>query len=407
VPDVKIATSMDEAAAVLTALRKDGVRRPIAIVDDKICDAMDESAFRRIAGENLACAPALILLTDAAGDGLPPDILRSRFVTRLTTPLDPLNLMAGLRIARGNDAAERPDGAHTRAIVASGRPLSILVAEDNRTNQMVVTKILERAGHRATIVVDGEAALDALDEREFDLVLMDVNMPVMNGLEATKLYRFASLGRPRVPVVALTADATEEVKRRCEEAGMDACVTKPIEPRRLLEIIGTLVPDAGTIPQSASDESEVAGLTAARPRVRTATAAAVDLHTLNELESLGGKEFVDELAAQFLDDAADILSDLTEVTAAGNVQAFREQVHALRSAAANIGARGLYEMCLGWRQIAPEELASRGEMHLKRLREEFERVGVALQGRLSERDVPAHRTDNECDRLGLRAFHTA
>ena len=124
---------------------------------------------------------------------------------------------------------------------------------------MVVAKILERAGHHATIVDDGEAALDVLNVREFDLVLMDVNMPVMNGIEATKLYRFAALGRPRVPIVALTADATEEVARRCEEAGMDACVTKPIEPRRLLEIIDSLVHNAGKNPQSASSTSEVAG----------------------------------------------------------------------------------------------------------------------------------------------------
>jgi two-component system sensor histidine kinase RpfC len=407
VQDVKFTTSMDEAAAVLTSLRTDGVRRPIAIVHDKICDAADEPTFNRLAGENLACAPALILLTDDSGDGLPAGIVRSRFVTTLATPLDPLKLMAGLRIARGNNAAERSDDARIRAIVAPSRPLSILVAEDNRTNQMVVTKILERAGYRATIVNDGEAALDVLNVREFDLVLMDVNMPVMNGIEATKLYRFASLGRSRVPIVALTADATEEVARRCEEAGMDACLTKPIEPRRLLEIIETLVYDASKNPQSASITSGVAGSTSARPRNRTATGAAVDLHTLNELETLGGKEFVDELAAQFLDDAADILRDLTEITASGNVQAFREQAHALRSAAANIGARGIYEMCLAWRQITPKDLASRGEMHLKGLREEFERVRVVLQGRLSARNFAACRTENACGRLGMQALHTA
>ena len=406
VQDVKFTASMDEAAAVLTSLRTDGVRRPIAIVQDKICDAADESTFRRIVGENPACAPALILLTEDSGNGLPAGIVRSRFVTTLATPLDPLKLTGALRIARDNNAAERPDDARTRAIVAPSRPLSILVAEDNRTNQMVVTKILERAGHRATIVNDGEAALDVLNMREFDLVLMDVNMPVMNGIETTKLYRFASLGRPRVPIVALTADATEEVARRCEEAGMDACVTKPIEPRRLLEIIESLVHDVGKNPQSASITSEVAGSTSARTRNRTATAAAIDLHTLNELETLGGKEFVDELATQFLDDAADILRDLTEVTASGNVQAFREQAHALRSAAANIGARGIYEMCLAWRQITPKDLANRGEMHLKGLREEFERVRVVLQGRLSERKIAACRNENARGRLGMQALHT-
>ncbi|HEY5216754.1 MAG TPA: ATP-binding protein, partial [Pseudolabrys sp.] len=244
VPGVNLAASADEAASILASLRNIGVRHPVAIMHDKICDTLDETAFSRLAGENLTFAPAFILLTDVSAAGLPAGIVRSRFVTTLASPLDLITLAAGLRIARGIDTAERPGDARAGVEIALSRSLSILVAEDNRTNQKVVAKILERAGHRAMIVDDGEAALDLLNVREFDLVLMDVNMPVMNGIEATKLYRFASLGRPRVPIVALTADATEDVARRCEDAGMDACVTKPIEPHRLLEIIGTLVQDA-------------------------------------------------------------------------------------------------------------------------------------------------------------------
>jgi two-component system sensor histidine kinase RpfC len=225
--------------------------------------------------------------------------------------------------------------------------------------------------------------------QEFDLVLMDVNMPVMNGIEATKLYRFAALGRPHVPVVALTADATEEVARRCEEAGMDACITKPIEPNRLLEIIATLVPNEGKPAQDAPSSAEIASYPTARPRLRAATTSAVDVQTLNALEELGGKDFVDELAAQFIKDGSEVLDFLAEAAASGDLAAFREQLHALRSAAANIGARGIYEMCLGWRHIAPEDFAIRGEAHLKKLNEEFERVRMALRGRLSDRTEAA------------------
>jgi two-component system sensor histidine kinase RpfC len=273
-------------------------------------------------------------------------------------------------------------------IVAAERSLSILVAEDKRTNQIVIAKILDRAGHRVTLVDNGEAALDMLEMQEFDLVLMDVNMPVMNGIEATKLYRFAALGRPHVPVVALTADATEEVARRCEEADMDACITKPIEPNRLLEVIATLVPE-GKPAQEAPSTAEIASYPAARPRLRAAAAAAVDAQTLDALEQLGGKEFVDELASQFIQDGGEILDVLAEAAVSGDLKAFREQLHALRSAAANIGARGIYEMCLGWRHIAPEDFAIRGESHLKKLNEEFERVRMALRGRLSGRTEAA------------------
>jgi two-component system sensor histidine kinase RpfC len=186
-----------------------------------------------------------------------------------------------------------------------------------------------------------------------------------------------------VPVVALTADATEEVAHRCEEAGMDACITKPIEPNRLLEIIATLVPDEGKPAQEMPSSAEIASYPTAQPRLRATATSAVDVQTLNALEELGGKDFVDELASQFIKDGSDVLDALAEAAALGDLKAFREQLHALRSAAANIGARGIYEMCLGWRHIEPEDFAIRVEVHLKKLNDEFERVRMALRGRIS------------------------
>jgi len=384
VPIAKAVADMDEAAAALASLRADGVRRPIAIVHQQACATADEATFRRIAGDNLGCAPALILVTDKRAEGLPAPVTRSRFVTTLVEPADPAKLAAALRIARGNMAGDRSEESRSTEIVPSGRSLSILVAEDKRTNQIVIAKILDRAGHRVTLVDNGEAALDMLEMQEFDLVLMDVNMPVMNGIEAAKLYRFAALGRPHVPVVALTADATEEVARRCEEAGMDACITKPIEPNRLLEIIATLVPEQNNDAQLVPSSADVANYPGARPRLRAAPTSAVDVQTLDALEELGGKDFVDELASQFIKDGNEVLDALAEAAASGDLKAFREQLHALRSAAANVGARGIYEMCLGWRHIAPEDFAIRGETHLKKLNEEFDRVRMALRGRLSD-----------------------
>ncbi len=93
--------------------------------------------------------------------------------------------------------------------------------------------------------------------------------------------------------------------------------------------------------------------------------------------------------AQFITDAADTLNSLADAAASGDLKSFREHLHALRSAAANVGARGIYEMCLGWRHIAPDDFAVRGEMHLQRLHEEFQRVRAALRTRISGRNVAA------------------
>ena len=97
--------------------------------------------------------------------------------------------------------------------------------------------ILEGAGHSVVVVGDGDKALDALADAEFDVVLMDVNMPGLNGLEATKLYRFGVARDLEVPIIGLTADATPEMQEKCMAAGMAACAAKPIEAARLIELI--------------------------------------------------------------------------------------------------------------------------------------------------------------------------
>src|SRR5208282_5233337 len=117
----------------------------------------------------------------------------------------------------------------------------VLIADDNTTNQRVLERILHSAGHEVTVVNDGEQALDALAEGAFDAAILDVNMPGVSGIEAAKIYRFTALGQQRVPLIALTADATPENRDRCLAAGMDACVVKPVEPAMMLAFIDDIV----------------------------------------------------------------------------------------------------------------------------------------------------------------------
>jgi two-component system sensor histidine kinase RpfC len=227
-------------------------------------------------------------------------------------------------------------------------------------------------------VENGERALDALSERPIDVALMDVNMPVMNGIEATKLYRFASLGKRRVPIIALTADASPEMQQRCQEAGLDACLTKPIEPARLLAIIDASVENSRAIDPAPVSESETVKKISSHPSYRPSGPASVDTRALGDLEALGGKQFVSDLVTEFNDDADVVLRELTIAVTNEDLESFRDQLHALRSAAANIGARKIYQMCLAWRQIGAREFAAQGRDHLRKLEVEFERVRVEL-----------------------------
>jgi len=195
-----------------------------------------------------------------------------------------------------------------------------------------------------------------------------------------KLYRFSALGKKRVPVVGLTADATPEMSARCTEAGMDACVTKPVEPARLLQIVEAMVEasaPAAVVPAT----SDTVKMISSHPKFQTAHAS-VDFAKLADLESLGGSGFVGQLIEEFLVDAEAILGEMAAAVAANDVEAFRDRAHALRSGAANIGARDMYKICLSWRNIGQRELASDGEAHVRKLQTEFEEVRAALSRRV-------------------------
>ena len=289
--------------------------------------------------------------------------------TAIDSPPSAESLSRALSIAKINRRKElsavSAADPHVRA------SLNVLVAEDNRTNQLVIRKILERAGHRVTMVDDGQSALETLTARTFDLAFMDINMPILNGIDAMKLYQFAVADRDRAPIAALTADATEEMQRRCHDAGMIACITKPIEPDRLIAWIDAFAANrTGSINPMANDS---------QPMLADAVdPTPIDNRALHDLKSLGGDDFVSEIVDQFLGDAASVLKNLHSAVAEGDVQKFRDEAHALRSCAANVGAQTVYKLCLEWRAIDARELAIEGEMRIRRLESEFERAREAL-----------------------------
>ncbi len=374
---LEVARSPGQACDQLALPEASGIRRSIVIVDEAQLQpdlaTVGTTLNKMHAGMNVS----VVLLSADPVSGMLPLPLRFDFVSSLAMPTEPRQLAAALRIAKASDAAGiDEDGDIARS--QSARKLSILVADDNRTNQKVIGKILERAGHDVSIVDNGEQALDAMQAKIFDIALMDVNMPVLNGIEATKLHRFASLGKPRLPIVALTADATPETKQRCEEAGMDACVIKPIEPARLLNIVESIVGERPVSDEQAFAESETVKRITSHPKFKSSEASSIDVRALTDLEALGGAKFVDELIADFNRDTESLLAELKQSAKAGDVAAFREQLHAMRSGAANIGARRIYKMCLAWRHIGERELEIRGGDYLAKLGTEFDSVSGAL-----------------------------
>lgn len=249
----------------------------------------------------------------------------------------------------------------------------ILVVDDNRVNQMVISRILQAGGHHVTLADHGEEALERLDEAEFDLVAMDLNMPVMDGIEATKLYRMASLDLPHLPIIALTADATEYARTRALEAGMDACITKPVDAAALLNLIDHLLEGKQSrprlVPQPASPAPEEAD---------TATPPLLDEAMLRDLTLLGGTEFVTSVITTFIPDAQQHLADLRKAVATQDVPQFRDRLHALHSSAVNVGSLLLPARCKDWRNLDQDGLRQNGAQMMDQLAEDIERTRAAL-----------------------------
>ncbi len=176
--------------------------------------------------------------------GSMPSTVKSSGFASLFKPAKPASLFEALQTARGRKPGRaRPAAADSQFDLAMAKryPLRILLAEDNLVNQKVATVMLGKFGFKPDIVGNGRLAIEALQKTPYDLVLMDVHMPEMDGLEATRRIREALPDGTRPEVIAMTASALLQDVQECLAAGMDAVVTKPVavdELRALLEGVG-------------------------------------------------------------------------------------------------------------------------------------------------------------------------
>ncbi len=217
--------------------------------------------------------------------------------------------------------------------------LDILVADDNGTNRKIISKILERGGHRVDLVENGEEALDLLENKQFDLAILDMYMPNMGGLEAAKIYRVTAHHEPQMPIVILTANATTEARRECEEARIDAFLTKPIDALTLLDTVARLA----ATPKNAG----FTGLVAAPPEPATkGDGALLNENTLRRLKLLGGGgDFVDTVVQGFISEGEQLLEAMGAVLLKHEYGAFKELAHTLKGSAGNVGADALFQVC--------------------------------------------------------------
>ncbi len=354
---------------------------------------MDAAAFARaVKSDSSILGAHLILVTSGGGKAEPA--AAEGYGSVVQEAVSKAVLFNALHMFHADAPAEEPGvGSLTKRYLdknAGARRLRVLVAEDNRTNQMVVGKILERAGHEPTIVANGEEALDVLKERVFDVALFDLHMPVMGGAEAAKLYRFMERCASRMPIVALTADATPEARAECAEAGMDDCLTKPVDSRRLFETFDRLV-QGGVQPRREEEKAPGAGAAAEKTKEDgDAGIPCLDPRYLRELTDLGGDaDFVVRLAWTFLKGSKEKIRDMERAVSDRDVGKVRELAHALKGNSGQIGALRLMRACERFSGASLEDVERNGESWVQNLREELSGARAALDEYLGTRNSAA------------------
>jgi signal transduction histidine kinase/DNA-binding NarL/FixJ family response regulator len=313
---------------------------------------VDESTTRRYGGTGLGTAIAFQLVELMGG--------------RLTVASQPgqgttfaFILMMGLSL--GESALVSLDGEATGA---PGRtadkqlPGTILVAEDTPVNQMVIRQHLEAQGHEVTLVGNGREAVSACGTRHYDLIIMDVQMPEMDGLEATRRIKAAQDSTRRPPIVALTANTDSKTLAECQVAGMDAVLTKPIRRQPLLDAVALWL-------QRARDQRrhKEAGLVDPAPQPPSAlTVEAAPLDWESALYEFGEPQIVREVVDQLMQSVPGYLAEIRAALGQGDYEEIKRRSHAIKGGAATVEAKPLSavaaeleEQC---KQPAPREVAA-------------------------------------------------
>ncbi len=351
------ASGGQQALDLLTAATLRGESFRLVLLDSHMPD-LDGFGVAAVIAKRPELAGATIMMLSSSG--LEGEAARCRALgvaAYLTKPIKQSDLLEA--ICRTLDQNTRKTMAHSSRVVPAAVPLvrsmRVLVAEDNVVNQRVASGLLRKRGHDVTVVGDGQAAVAAIADCAFDVVLMDVQMPVMDGFEATAEIRArekTSGGHLRI--IAMTAHAMAGDRDRCLRAGMDGYVSKPLDPRLLCAVV---------------EQEEVASSLQPPAFERDAV-----------LERLGGdSQLLSEVIQRFLVDCPLRLAAIKSAVETRNADALCREAHALKGAAGNLSAVTLFETAEILEQLGREQRFDAAEAACRKLSDEATHVLDALR----------------------------
>jgi signal transduction histidine kinase/DNA-binding response OmpR family regulator/HPt (histidine-containing phosphotransfer) domain-containing protein len=337
---------------------------------------MDGFAFAHALHERGSTAPVVMMLTTAGRRGARSNDRGLQIAAYVTKPIKTGDLLGA--ILRSLGAAWAGEGANRLPDREAPAPrrragLHLLLAEDNLVNQRLMVRLLEKAGHAVTIARTGREALEALAKAPFDMVLMDVQMPEMDGFETTAAIRAGErLSGKHLPLLALTAHAMRGDRERCLEAGFDGYVSKPIRFQDLFDAIDELAPPATEAPVAVepapaarpasvtraptngaahgAPPSPAAAVPVPAPRPASDSGSGERLAAFAEeaaLESTGGdRDLLQELIGIFLTEAPGWMRDLEGALSRGDAAEVHRLAHTIKGAVDSCGAARAYDAAM-------------------------------------------------------------
>jgi two-component system sensor histidine kinase RpfC len=250
-----------------------------------------------------------------------------------------------------------------------------LLVQNSRTTQAIIEKSLAKARIQSLCVADEREAHERLRAERIDLLIVNATAETGGGSAALRnLCEFSR--RTGIPVLALAIDNSVDA-----DFAADTMIRMPIVPHVLARAATNLIERAPL--NTATALSDASAPQRELPKLEPEP---LEARALGDLEKLGGRDFVCDIVAQFVADAAAVLASLATAVAQRDPKSFREQAHALRSCAANVGAQNVYRMCLAWRDLDAQEIAASGAQYMQMLEQEFERVRGALTPMLQQGD---------------------
>jgi len=323
---VQEAARADAGLAALSRAAEGGTPFDLAILDAQMPDRDGFELAAAVRADRALAATKLLILTSAGQRGDGERCRQMGIQAYLTKPIARSDLIEAVStvLAEESPAGAAPALITRHSIAESRHALRILLAEDNLVNQQVATAMLLKRGHQVDVVGNGREAVDAVRARDYDLVLMDIQMPEMDGFAATRAIRLLPRGRT-LPIIALTAHALSGERERCLERGMTGYLAKPFKAHDLF--------------------AAVEGRTDATADTAAAAPLPVDLAAVRgTMREAGAEAAVDGILATFASSLPQRLEALAEAIRGGVAEPIERAAHAFRSAAATIGAHRLAQL---------------------------------------------------------------